>query len=238
MPTHWWPPPTAPATACRWDVSKLEPLVAAPHSPDNRKLARECSDVKIDRAYIGSCTGEGQAVPHCASQSAAGAPGTAPACSPCPGQPAGAHASQATLPPIPPHPTPGTTLRRQDRGLHLRSQAVPRSWPAGQGAHLPGARHSQGAQGRGACLQPGRGRRWPCACATDDSTTAWLARGQGWLTARCLPGCRCGRMCTPCPCPAAVARRQQRSSRQPAAPRPPRPAVQRAWVAPRTPLLA
>ncbi|KIY93730.1 3-isopropylmalate/(R)-2-methylmalatedehydratase large subunit [Monoraphidium neglectum] len=40
----------------RWDVSKLEPLVAAPHSPDNRKLARECSDVKIDRVYIGSCT--------------------------------------------------------------------------------------------------------------------------------------------------------------------------------------
>lgn len=41
----------------RWDVSKLEPLVAAPHSPDNRKTARECSDVKIDRVYIGSCTG-------------------------------------------------------------------------------------------------------------------------------------------------------------------------------------
>jgi hypothetical protein len=43
--------------SCRWDVSKLEPLVAAPHSPDNRKTARECSDVKIDRVYIGSCTG-------------------------------------------------------------------------------------------------------------------------------------------------------------------------------------
>ncbi len=41
----------------RWDVSKLEPVVAAPHSPDNRKLARECHDVKIDRVYIGSCTG-------------------------------------------------------------------------------------------------------------------------------------------------------------------------------------
>lgn len=39
------------------DVSKLEPLVAAPHSPDNRKTARECSSVKIDRVYIGSCTG-------------------------------------------------------------------------------------------------------------------------------------------------------------------------------------
>jgi homoaconitase/3-isopropylmalate dehydratase large subunit len=28
-----------------------------PHSPDNRALARECKDVKIDRVYIGSCTG-------------------------------------------------------------------------------------------------------------------------------------------------------------------------------------
>lgn len=31
--------------------------MAAPHSPDNRKLARECRDVKVDRVYIGSCTG-------------------------------------------------------------------------------------------------------------------------------------------------------------------------------------
>ena len=37
----------------RIDVSKLEPLVAAPHSPDNRKLARECTSTKIDRVYIG-----------------------------------------------------------------------------------------------------------------------------------------------------------------------------------------
>ncbi|MBA0857770.1 hypothetical protein Goshw_016980 [Gossypium schwendimanii] len=28
-----------------------------PHSPDNRALARECKDVKVDRVYIGSCTG-------------------------------------------------------------------------------------------------------------------------------------------------------------------------------------
>lgn len=41
----------------RIDVSKLEPIVAKPHSPDNRGLARECKDVKIDRVYIGSCTG-------------------------------------------------------------------------------------------------------------------------------------------------------------------------------------
>ncbi|MCD9639800.1 3-isopropylmalate dehydratase large subunit, chloroplastic [Datura stramonium] len=40
-----------------FDISKLEPLVAKPHSPGNRALARECKDVKIDRVYIGSCTG-------------------------------------------------------------------------------------------------------------------------------------------------------------------------------------
>ncbi|NJK66123.1 MAG: 3-isopropylmalate dehydratase large subunit [Microcoleus sp. CSU_2_2] len=40
-----------------YDVTKLEPVVAKPHSPDNRDLARNCRDVKIDRVYIGSCTG-------------------------------------------------------------------------------------------------------------------------------------------------------------------------------------
>ena len=39
------------------DVSKLEPVVAKPHSPDNRAFAREVTDTKIDRVYIGSCTG-------------------------------------------------------------------------------------------------------------------------------------------------------------------------------------
>jgi 3-isopropylmalate/(R)-2-methylmalate dehydratase large subunit len=39
------------------DCSKLEPIVAKPHSPDNRGLARECGDTRIDRVYIGSCTG-------------------------------------------------------------------------------------------------------------------------------------------------------------------------------------
>ena len=34
-------------------MSNLEPLVAAPHSPDNRKTAHECSGTKIDRVYIG-----------------------------------------------------------------------------------------------------------------------------------------------------------------------------------------
>ncbi len=41
----------------RYRLSDLEPVVAKPHSPDNRALARECTDVVLDRAYIGSCTG-------------------------------------------------------------------------------------------------------------------------------------------------------------------------------------
>ena len=40
-----------------WDLNTLEPLVAKPHSPDNKARARDCSDTKLDRAYIGSCTG-------------------------------------------------------------------------------------------------------------------------------------------------------------------------------------
>jgi 3-isopropylmalate/(R)-2-methylmalate dehydratase large subunit len=41
----------------RYDVSKLEPVVARPHLPDNKALARACRDVKVDQVYIGSCTG-------------------------------------------------------------------------------------------------------------------------------------------------------------------------------------
>ena len=40
-----------------WDLAKLEPLVAQPHSPDKKATARSCKDVKIDQAYLGSCTG-------------------------------------------------------------------------------------------------------------------------------------------------------------------------------------
>jgi 3-isopropylmalate/(R)-2-methylmalate dehydratase large subunit len=40
-----------------WDLGTLEPMVAKPHSPDNKDTARNCSDVSLDRAYIGSCTG-------------------------------------------------------------------------------------------------------------------------------------------------------------------------------------
>ena len=40
-----------------WDLASFEPLVAKPHSPDNRDTAMNCRHVKIDQAYIGSCTG-------------------------------------------------------------------------------------------------------------------------------------------------------------------------------------
>src|SRR5207237_9349053 len=40
-----------------YDVTKLEPVVAKPHSPDNRATVREVRGTKLDRAYIGSCTG-------------------------------------------------------------------------------------------------------------------------------------------------------------------------------------
>jgi 3-isopropylmalate/(R)-2-methylmalate dehydratase large subunit len=40
-----------------YDLATMEPMVAKPHSPDNRDTARNCADVKLDRAYIGSCTG-------------------------------------------------------------------------------------------------------------------------------------------------------------------------------------
>jgi 3-isopropylmalate/(R)-2-methylmalate dehydratase large subunit len=39
------------------NLDKLEPTVACPPNPGQRKLARELGDIKLDRAYIGSCTG-------------------------------------------------------------------------------------------------------------------------------------------------------------------------------------
>src|SRR5258706_6311781 len=39
------------------DLSKLEPTVACHPDPGQRKLARELGHIKLDRAYIGSCTG-------------------------------------------------------------------------------------------------------------------------------------------------------------------------------------
>jgi 3-isopropylmalate/(R)-2-methylmalate dehydratase large subunit len=40
-----------------YDVTKLEPVIAKPHSPDNRAAVTEVKGTKLDRAYIGSCTG-------------------------------------------------------------------------------------------------------------------------------------------------------------------------------------
>jgi 3-isopropylmalate/(R)-2-methylmalate dehydratase large subunit len=38
-------------------VTKLEPVIAKPHSPDNRAYVSQVKGTKLDRAYIGSCTG-------------------------------------------------------------------------------------------------------------------------------------------------------------------------------------
>ena len=40
-----------------YDVSKIEPLVAKPHSPDNRDTVRNVEGTKLTKCYIGSCTG-------------------------------------------------------------------------------------------------------------------------------------------------------------------------------------
>ncbi|MEI7437607.1 MAG: 3-isopropylmalate dehydratase large subunit [bacterium] len=40
-----------------YDAAALEPCVAEPHLPSKYALARERGDVKLNRAYIGSCTG-------------------------------------------------------------------------------------------------------------------------------------------------------------------------------------
>ena len=39
------------------DLSKLEPTVACHPDPGQRKKAKEMSNVKLDRAYVGLCTG-------------------------------------------------------------------------------------------------------------------------------------------------------------------------------------
>lgn len=40
-----------------YEISKLEPIVAKPFSPENISAARELQGTEIDKAYIGSCTG-------------------------------------------------------------------------------------------------------------------------------------------------------------------------------------
>ncbi len=46
-----------PWKTTRYDVSRFVPCVAEPHSPARYAPAKERTDVKLDRAYIGSCTG-------------------------------------------------------------------------------------------------------------------------------------------------------------------------------------
>lgn len=40
-----------------YPLKDLEPVVARPHSPDRKALVREVKGTKVDRCYIGSCTG-------------------------------------------------------------------------------------------------------------------------------------------------------------------------------------
>ncbi len=40
-----------------YNASEMEPVVAKPHSPDNKALVKDCENVNLNRAYIGSCTG-------------------------------------------------------------------------------------------------------------------------------------------------------------------------------------
>ncbi len=40
-----------------YQVNEMDPVVAKPHSPDNRATVREVAGTQLDRAYIGSCTG-------------------------------------------------------------------------------------------------------------------------------------------------------------------------------------
>lgn len=41
----------------RYKANELQPMIAKPHSPDNKAGVREVLDVPLNRAYIGSCTG-------------------------------------------------------------------------------------------------------------------------------------------------------------------------------------
>jgi len=40
-----------------YDLSKMEPVVAKPHSPDNKDTVRNVQGKKLTKCYIGSCTG-------------------------------------------------------------------------------------------------------------------------------------------------------------------------------------
>ena len=45
------------AKVYEYNLADIEPTIAQPHSPDNRVTARKLKGTKIDRSYIGSCTG-------------------------------------------------------------------------------------------------------------------------------------------------------------------------------------
>jgi 3-isopropylmalate/(R)-2-methylmalate dehydratase large subunit len=45
------------AKVYEYDVSTLEPMVAKPYLPSNAVPAKDCTSVKLDQVYIGSCTG-------------------------------------------------------------------------------------------------------------------------------------------------------------------------------------
>ena len=45
------------AAVHEFDAGSLEPVLSCPHSPQNVKSARDLAGEKIDRVYIGSCTG-------------------------------------------------------------------------------------------------------------------------------------------------------------------------------------
>jgi 3-isopropylmalate/(R)-2-methylmalate dehydratase large subunit len=49
-------PDAAYAQKIEINVSKIKPVVAAPHSPANIKTAEECAHIDIDQVVIGSCT--------------------------------------------------------------------------------------------------------------------------------------------------------------------------------------
>ena len=52
--------PMGPVSECskiyEWDISKMEPQIAAPHLPSNVKGVSAFKDVRIDQSVIGSCT--------------------------------------------------------------------------------------------------------------------------------------------------------------------------------------
>ena len=40
-----------------YNINDMEPIVAKPHNPDKKEYAKNLNHIKLDRSYIGSCTG-------------------------------------------------------------------------------------------------------------------------------------------------------------------------------------